>query len=386
MQGNNMESSLQNETLFTRNFVLTTLSTFTLFTSFYFLLVTLPLYILELKGTESEIGLIIGVFTISAVLLRPHLGREVDRRGRKTILIAGLLAFLFAMLLYNYTTSVASLLLLRVFHGIGWGAATTAAITLIADISPIRRRGEAMGIYGMAANVAMAIAPVLSWVLLQSYNYPTLFGVGAAIALVSLLMVLPVSETFVVHPKTPLFSKEAFFPSVLMFTVTVTYGSIVSFLPLFTEKQGIMVNPGIFFTAFAITIIFVRVLAGKLSDIKGRRFVIVPGMILITLGLWVLSAADSLGTLLLAALLYGLGFGMVHPTLMALLVDLVSERGRGAAMGTFTAAFDLGIGAGSILLGVVLQLAGFTVMYLLGGVIVLVGMVWFIFRDDTAVR
>ncbi len=377
-----MESTLKNEKLFSRNFVLTTLSTFAVFTSFYFLLVTLPIYIQKLGGTESEIGLIIGVFTISAVLLRPYLGREVDRHGRKNILAAGLLVFLFSMLLYNYTTSVVSLLMLRVLHGIGWGAATTAATTLIADIAPPRRRGEAMGIFGVAANVAMAIGPMLSFALLYASSFSTLFAVSAAIALISLLLVLPISETVVVRPRTPLFSKEAFFPSALMFAVTLSYGSIVSFLPLFFQKQGITTNPGVFFTVLAITLIFIRVLAGKLSDIKGRKFVIVPGMILITMSLWVLSMADSLWIFLAAALLYGLGFGSVHPTLIALLVDKVGERERGAAMGTFTAAFDLGIGAGSIVLGMVLQFFGFKVMYLLGGLIVLAGAAWFIAVND----
>lgn len=381
-------NDMKNEKLFTRNFVLTTLSTFVLFTSFYFLLVTLPLYILKIGGSESEIGLIIGVFTISAVLLRPHLGREVDRRGRKNVLLAGLLVFLLSMLLYTYTTSVASLLLLRVLHGIGWGAATTAATTLIADIAPVYRRGEAMGVFGIAANVAMAIGPALSFMLLYApgfADFQTLFLIAAVIALGALLLVLPVSETIIVRPKSPLFSREAFFPSALMFTITITYGSIVSFLPLFTQKQGIT-NPGIFFTVFAITLILIRVVAGKLSDIRGRRSVIIPGMVSVTLGLWVLSAASSLWIFLAAALFYGVGFGMVHPTLMALLVDRVDEKGRGAAMGTFTAAFDLGIGAGSILLGVVLQFAGFTVMYLLGGVIVLAGTAWFITGNDKTVR
>ncbi len=374
--------SLKNEKLFTRNFILTTLSTFALFASFYFLLVTLPTYIRVLGGTESQIGLIIGVFTISAVLLRPHIGREVDRRGRKNVLIAGLLIFLLSMLLYDYTTSVTSLLLLRVFQGIGWGAATTAAITLIADISPANRRGEAMGLYGMAANVAMATGPLLSEMLLEAYNFPALFAISAAIAFISLLLVLPVSETKVEHPVTPLFSKEALFPSALMFMVTVTYGSIVSFLPLFVEKHDIGVKAGIFFTVFAITLIIIRVLAGKLSDARGRKFVIVPGMFLIALGLWVLSTASSPQSFLAAALLYGMGFGSVHPALVALLVDRVGESGRGAAMGTFTAAFDLGIGSGSIILGVVLQYFSFMVMYLLGGLIVIAGAVWFISVND----
>ncbi len=379
-----MGQSPKNEKLFTKNFVLTSLSTFAIFTSFYFLLVTLPIYILELGGSESEIGLIIGVFTISAVLLRPFIGMGVDIVGRRKILVAGSVIFLVSMLLYNYTTSVFSLLLLRVFHGIGWGAATTAASTLIADIAPASRRGEAMGVFGIASNVAMAIGPALSFSLLYisgAPDFPRLFSAGAAIALVSLLLVIPISETVVARPKTSLFSKEAFFPSALMFAVTLTYGSIVSFLSLFVQKEGAG-NPGIFFTVFAATLILVRALAGKLSDIKGRKFVIIPGMIIISFGLWVLSMAGSLWVFLAAALLYGLGFGLVHPTLMAFLVDRVNERGRGAAMGTFTAAFDLGIGAGSIILGVVLQFFGFRVMYILSGLVVLAGAIWFIMLND----
>lgn len=378
----------ENGKLFTKNFILTSLSTFTLFTSFYFLLITLPFYIQKLGGSESEIGYIIGVFTISAVFLRPFIGREVDKHGRKKLLVAGMVVFFLSMMLYNYTNDVTSLLLLRILHGIGWGAVTTAASTLIADIAPPARRGEAMGIFGMSSNVAMAIGPVLSMILLKAYDFPVLFSVSAAIALISLLLVLPISEKVVKRPETPLFSKEALFPSALMFTISLTYGSIVSFLPLFQEKQGIA-NAGIFFSVFAITLILVRALAGKLSDIKGRKFVIVPGMIIITLGLWFVATANSLTTFLAAALLYGLGFGLFHPTLMALLVDRVSPQGRGAAMGTFSAAFDLGIGVGSIIMGIVLQVAGsvlkdkfgefagFAAIYILGGLIVLAASVLF---------
>ena len=385
-----MQKRPKNETLFTKNFVLTSLSTFALFTSFYFLLITLPFYIQKLGGSESQIGYIIGVFTISAVFLRPFIGREVDKHGRKKLLVAGISIFLVSMVLYDYTKDVTSLLLLRILHGIGWGAATTAASTLIADIAPPSRRGEALGIFGMSSNVAMAIGPFLSIILLKAYDYPLLFAVCTAIAFVSLLLVLPISEEAVIRPKTPLFSKEALFPSGLMFTISLTYGSIVSFLPLYQAKQG-MANPGIFFSVFAVTLILVRAVGGKISDIKGRKFVIVPGMIMITLGLWLVATAGSLAAFLAAALLYGLGFGLFHPAMMALLVDRVSPQGRGAAMGTFTAAFDLGIGIGSIVMGMVLQyagasrmlkemfgeLAGFTTIYILGGFIVLsVGMLF----------
>ncbi|HLB71963.1 MAG: MFS transporter [Candidatus Methanoperedens sp.] len=393
---------MQKEKLFTRNFVLTSLSTIAVFVSFYFLLVPLPVYIMKIGGSKSDIGFIIGVFTISAVLLRPFIGREIDVRGRKNVLIAGLIVFLLSMLLYNYTTDVRSLLILRAVHGIGWGAATTASATLIADIAPQSRRGEAMGVYGMSANFAMAIGPVLSVLLLYSSDFQMLFLVCSAIALVSLLLVLPISETKVVRPKTSLFSKEAFFPASLMFIVTLTYGSIVSFLPVFTQEQNI--GPGMFLTGFAakynlpysgtdltaaiflsvfaVTVLLIRTLAGKISDIKGRKFVIVPGMAVIISGLWTLSYAGSLSSFLIAAFLYGMGFGLLHPALMALLVDLVSEKGRAAAMSTFTAAFDLGIGTGSIVLGIISQSFSLSFMYFLSGLIVLAGMVWFMNKAE----
>jgi len=380
-----MGTTPKNEKLFSKNFILTSLSTFMLFASFYFLLITLPIYIEKIGGTESEIGLILGFFTISAVALRPFIGQGVDRHGRKIILVSGIVVFLLSMLLYDYTRNVTSLLFLRVVQGIGWGAATTSATTLIADIAPPSRRGEAMGVFGMASNVAMAIGPALSIVLLQAYGFSILFSICAGIALVSLLLALWISETTVEHPRTPLFSREAIFPSALMFTVSLTYGSIVSFLSLFAQKQGIT-NPGIFFSVFAVTLILVRGPAGKLSDIKGRKYVIIPGMILITSSLLVLSTASTLYVFLLAALLYGLGFGLFHPSLMAFLVDRVSEKGLGAAMGTFTAAFDLGIGMGSIGLGLVLQYSGFQAMYSLSGLIVLAGAVFLIISNGRAAR
>ena len=375
---------MKNETLLTRNFVLTSFSTVAIFTSFYFLLVTLPIYILQLGGTKSQIGLVIGVFTISSVVLRPFMGREVDKRGRKNMLLAGSLVVLISMLLYNHVTSVTALLLLRVFHGFGWGAATTAASTLIADIAPPSRRGEAMGIFGISANAAMAVGPALSfWLLYASGvpDFPRLFMISAFIALLSLLLVLPITETGAVHPKTSLFSKEALFPSALMFSVTFTYGSIVSFVSLFAQEKGLG-NPGIFFTVFAISLIFIRAFAGKLSDIKGRKAVIVPGMLILVLGLFVLSMTNSFLLFVVAAFLYGVGFGLVQPAITAFLVDRVSDRTRGAAMGTFTAAFDLGIGAGTILLGVVLQYFGFRIMFQVGGLSVLGATAWFIAGSD----
>jgi len=352
------------ERLFTKDYILTCLVSFTTFSSFYFLLATLPLYIFELGGSESEIGLIIGVFTISAVIFRLILGREVDRRGKKIILLISCFMFLLSMFLYSLTRTVPELLALRLFHGIAWAGVTTSAGAIIADVVPVRRRGEGMGYYGMAANLAMAFGPALGMFIVNKYGFGTMFYSASIAALLPILFTLGITQRGIIrHPRASVLSRGALFPSLVIFLVALTYGSIVSFLPLYAQKNGIE-NPGLFFTPYAVILLVTRPIGGRLSDKYGRGAVISPGVIFVTLGMLVLSHSISLPILLFVALLYGIGFGLVQPALMALTVDRVRPERRGVAMGTFGSSFDLGIAVGSIMLGLVLQAADFRVMYI----------------------
>ena len=161
--------------------------------------------------------------------------------------------------------------------------------------------------------------------------------------------------------------------SVVLATTMLTYGSIVSFLPLYAVSRGIT-NPGMFFTAYAIVVIVARGLTGRLSDRYGRSSVVIPGLILAALGLWVLAFATSLVLFLAVAVIYGLAFAMVQPSLMAMVVDRAHPSRRGAAMGTFSSAMDLGIGLGSLIWGVVAQVAGYQVMYLAAGCVAILAL------------
>ena len=122
-------------------------------------------------------------------------------------------------------------------------------------------------------------------------------------------------------------------------------------------------NYELFFTVYALGLIAVRAASGELSDRVGRGAVVIPGMLLTAAALLLLAGADSLPALLLVAGLYGLGFGAANPALMALTVDRAGPAGRGAAMATFGASFDLGIGAGSMVLGYLLTLTDYATMY-----------------------
>lgn len=392
---------MNKEKLFSSNFILISLVTLTIFAIFFSLYVTLPVYVEALGGSKSDIGLIIGIFTISSVLVRPFVGWGVDRHGRKKILSIGLIIILMATLLYSFATSIILLLLLIVLHGIGSGTSTTAANTLAADIAPAHRRGEAMGYFGMFSNVAMAVGPAVSVMLLDGRNFATIFWLWSAISFLSLLItysihetLLPASEAF----RTPLFTgtpqnpgikksrslfnlKTLLAPALVMFMINISHSSIMSFLPLFALKQGIA-NPGLVFTVHAIGLLAIRPIAGRLSDVYGRASVIVPSIALLAISQWILSAVPSLEMSILVAGLYGLGFGAIYTSLIALMIDKVTSSTRGKAMGIFTSSFDLGLGFGSILWGLMLEFSGFTFIYTIAGFVAFFALIFFYYLDQ----
>lgn len=243
-----------------------------------------------------------------------------------------------------------------------------------------------MGYYGMFSNLAMAVGPALGVWLMNGYGFDTLFVTAAGVALLAFLMSLAVSEPARRGQPLPatqngssqgFIEKSALFPSLVLTLTTVTYGSIISFLPIHAARQGV-VNPGIFFTAYAVVLIVARGFTGHLSDRYGRAAVIVPGLVLAAAGLLVLSTATTVPGLLLVALLYGLAFASVQPALMAMVVDRAAPHRRGAAMGTFSTAMDLGIGLGSLIWGFVAQGIGYQGMYVGSSGVALVALAVFL--------
>ena len=239
-----------------------------------------------------------------------------------------------------------------------------------------------MGYFGLAVNVAMAVGPSLGLFLLSSFSFTVLFMGSAAIALLSVFLAIPLPEvhTHVEHreKRPPLFSREALFPSVVVFMVTISYGAIVSFLPLFAKQRSIE-NFALFFTVYSIVLIVFRVFSGRLSDVFGRRALVIPGLIGLAASMVLLSMTGSLIMLLIVAGLYGLAWGAVQPALMAQVTDLSNPNERGACMATFTSAFDLGIGLGAMMLGFLIQATSFSFTFLVTAGFAVIGIVIYIF-------
>jgi len=368
------------ESIFTRDFSLLFLANLTNFLGFYLLLATLPKYITSFVPEQKVVGVILGVFGIIGLLLRPFVGRLADLRGGKRLMLAGSAVLLLATLLYPRGDDALSFLGLRVLHGLGWAAFGTAASALVALIAPASRRGEAMGYYGMSTNVAMAIAPAVGVFIVErdGLGYPVLFAVSAALVLLAGSVTLPVRDCralacTMARGWRAYFLPSAIFPSVVAGISTLTYASVAFYLPQFSEKEGLG-NAGLFFTVFAIVLVLSRGPLGKLSDSLGRAAVVAPGLLCSAAAMVMLALWPSNVMLLAVAALYGLGTAAVQPSLMAMATDRAGPAERGAAMGTYTTAFDLGIGSGAMLCGLLIDAFDFHVMYLLSGAVCLLAL------------
>lgn len=353
-----------------RPFALISVSTFFFYVSFQLILPVVPLYAASLGGREAHVGLIVGVFAFSAMIFRPLAGWLADRVGRRPLVLLGAAVFAVSSLAYPAVGGVAALLALRVFHGVGMGFGPTAATVIVSDVAPPDRRGEAMGVFGLTMSAGLAFAPYLGIELRRRAGFDATFFVSAALAGAALAVAWTLPETRPAAtrsaraPLSPrgLFSRGALYPAVMVVALHFTVGGIFSFLPLFADRARLG-NPGLFFTAFALTIVVARWGAGRLADTVGRRLVIVPSLALAGLGLVVLASARGPASLAAAAVLYGIGFGAAQPALMAMTTDRVAPEARGRAMGTYFTAWELGISGGSVLLGLCAARAGYPVMW-----------------------
>ncbi|CAM3381929.1 MFS transporter [Cytobacillus oceanisediminis] len=369
---------MKKQPLWTKDFLSISITSFFLFMGFYILLTTLPLYILDdLKGDETQVGLIISVFLIAAVISRPFTGKWIDELGRRKILLASLLVFAVSSLLYFWADSTPALLALRFLHGIGFGMATTATGAIVADLVPNERRGEGLGYYAMFMNLAMVIGPFAGLTIVQYANFVWIFALCTALSFIALLLGVFVkmpqrAEGTAKHPKftlSSLFEKNAVPVAVAAGILAFAYAGILSFISVYAKELGLLEAASFFFVVYAAFIIMSRPFTGRWFDTYGENKVIYPGIILFAAGLFLLSQANGTFLFLLSGAVIGLGYGTIVPSLQTVAIKQADPSKRGLATSTFFTLFDTGIGLGSYVLGILAVQTGFSTLYfMLAGV------------------
>ncbi|MCR8642646.1 MFS transporter [Paenibacillus sp. N1-5-1-14] len=362
--------------LWTREFILFTISNMLLYLNLQMITPSLPAYVASAFDVSSVwISLIISVFAFAAILTRLFVGKALSIMSPKRVLIIGLIVYLLSTIFYYFAGSVAMILVIRVLYGISFGIVSTAYGTVVSDIVPNKRMGEGIGYFGLSTSFSMSIAPMIGLWLLGQFGFHTVIEVATLLILLifPLFAVIrfpsgplqaegePASMPHNV-PKPKMMDKRLLLPFVLNMFFTVTYGGLITFITLFGKEVSIA-NVGWFFLFNAVTIILVRPFSGKLFDRKGHIAVLPLGAALIFTAMILLSFISSTSGLIVAALIYGMGSGLLQPSLQAWMIQRVEPELRGTANGAFYNSLDLGIAMGSLCLGTIATSTSYAMMY-----------------------
>ena len=353
--------------IWTRDFILSFFAQVAFSSAFFSLIPTLPIYLSKSRMSEAEIGILIGAFSVSSLVFRPFVGRSLLQARERSFMVAGATLFALSSAAYLIAQPFWPFLVLRIVHGAGLALFATASFTLVTRISPEAHRGQSLSFFYLAINIAFAIAPSLGMDLINRFGFPALFlfCLGLSLAALSISLQLrgldsdPPGE---VLSKQPLFSREALPAGIMAFMGSFIWGAVTTFFSLYALHQGVS-NPGIFFAALAITLILARGFGGKILDRYAREKVLLPCIFAQIIGMGLLAFSSSLPRFILVAMIWGLGNAFYYPALVAYSIDLAGSS-RGPAIGTYMTLSDSGIGIGSVVMGIVLHLTNYPVMFL----------------------
>lgn len=322
----------------------------------------LPRYIHgPLDSGDLAVGIVIGAYAITGLLLRPIAGRLADTRGRKPMVLAGAVLVAVGGLLYLPSLGVGGLVVARMVLGAGEGTVYTAGSAWIVDLAPDERRGRVLGLYGLAVWGGLSLGPLVGELLLDLGGYTTVWVFAAVVPVVGALIAVTARDPFVpLHHAEPhpLIAPEAIGPGLAIALASVGYAAVATFIVLHLEARGIGHGATVF-AAFAAMIVLTRLLIGDLPDRVGAAPVAIAATLGEAVGLGLIAVAQSLPVALAGGMLMGGAFSLLNPSLMLIALGRVSQQARGAAMGTYTAFFDLGVGLGAPLAGLVAALAGY---------------------------
>lgn len=382
---------MEKQQIFTKRFMSLFFTNMAVFFVFYGLVTTLPLYAIGVLGKSDDAsGLLVTVFLLSAILMRPFSGKLLDLFGKKKLLAISIVFYLLCTVLYLFFKPFALLLALRFFQGIWFSIATTASGSLAADIIPANRKGTGLGYFAMSTNLAVVLGPFLSLLIVQYASFDALFIVLSVIVTIGALLALTVKTSDLPKPSHvarnfkfgfhDLFEKKALPLAALAALIAFAYAGVLSFLSLYAEQQNLLVAASYFYAVYAVAMMSIRPLTGKIYDTIGAKFVIVPSFALFAIGLVILANANSMWIFLVSAVFIGAGFGTLNTSLQSLCIQATTPERTGYATATYFTLFDIGIALGSFVLGLIAVNFSYAMIYYLSaGLVVAVFAIYMLF-------
>lgn len=364
-----------------------------LFFAFYLIMPILPFYLKEIFHTpNSLIGIILACYTVAALTIRPFAGYLLDAMARKPLYVATYLFFVLFFGGYIVSISLFMVIIVRALQGIMFGIVTVAGNTVVIDIMPSERRGEGLGYYGLANNIAMAFGPMVGLFLHDYFSFNTIFFIAIASGTIGLILAYSVRTKQRPPVKRPPISLDRFLlikgipAGIALLMLSVPYGITSSYIAVYAQELNLSISSGLFFTFMAAGMMTSRIFSGKLVDRGYVSQVISVGIIFVIISYFGLAAClpisqhhpALLSTIFIViALLVGTGFGIIFPAYNTLFVNLAEHNQRGTANSTYLTSWDVGIGVGLVIGGIVSQHTSFAYAYLIGGTLCLISALYF---------
>ena len=373
--------------LFSARFFVICSFNFTVFLSGFMLFPTGPFHILDLGGNKFTAGLFLAFLTYASAFSAPFTGALADRVGKRRVLIVASLTLVVISGFYAVSPTYTILLSLVPIHGFFWSGLIAASGAYLVDQIPTSRRAEGLAFWGLATVAAIAVAPPLAFWLYDSGGWLWVCIASAVFNIAMAGIALNLEDG--PHPSTP--SEEARVEttfvewrivgvSLTLFLFSFGYGGITSFVALYTQASG-TVPKSLYFTVLAIVILATRPLLGLLADRIGHKKVFIPCLASMAVGLALLVPGGTRPWLLSSALFFGIGIGSALPAYTAFIMQRVSTARRGAAFGGMLAAFDTGIGTGSMTLGYVIEATNYGVAFGIAAILAALSLPYFIVSE-----
>ena len=323
----------------------------------------LPRYVHGPLGSgDVAVGVVIGAFALAAIVTRPLAGRFADARGRRAVVVAGTVSLAIAGALYFVPGDVPGLVVARLFLGIGEGLVFTAGTAWVVDIAPVERRGQVIGLFGLAIWTGLALGPAIGEGIYSLAGYDAVWAFTALVPLAGTVVALRLPESRAVFSepveRRSLVPRAALRPGTALALAAVGNAAISAFIVLFLD-DGRGGHGALVFILFAVAVVGSRLLGSRLPDVIGPRRSAVLAAGSETLGVSIIAVSHSWPLAAVGAMLFGAGWSMMFPSLALLVVNEAGEARRAEALGTYTAFFDLGFGLGAPLVGVIASLAGY---------------------------
>lgn len=365
------------EKIWSKDFVTIFIVSFVMSMGQFMMNTLIPKYAYQLGGAASVAGMVMGVFAVTALAIRPVAGPAMDyfKKNRMLSLAIGLITVSFVV--YGLAHSIPMLIAARLIHGIGIGVSAPLSLALVSNILPPGKMASGLGVFSLGSAIATAVGPSIGLKLADAIGYNNTFFICTGLMAICFLLSLRVRADAPVRMGrfklgiNQIITPEAILPTLVLFFQIVTFSSIHAFIAIFGGLVGV-VDIGLYFTANAICLIFIRPFSGRIADKYGLDKLIIPGLIIFALALVLTSFSRTLPMFMLAGVVTALGFGISMPLIQTMNMQLVPKERRGAAGNTNYMGIDIGFLIGPTIAGFIItsvqkatgdELLGFSIMY-----------------------